>query len=342
MAELSRKGLRWKRIEQLARVNAVLGAVYRSLVDERLESLVDAPVLERMSEFYEHNTAQNTLLLHETAEVLARLEGRGIEPLVLKGAALLVAHFPCLGSRHLDDADVFIPADQVEETLAVLDELGYRRKLGCDGAPLPIDLSDPHDAFLHHLPAHFSPRGSPLELHIASPSSSDAAVWEAIRARSRSCRWQGVDFRVPAPEDLVWMASYHTLSKHHDDGRFVPRLLLDLHVLSATTGVRPEDVTAPVETGDSLPTASAYLRAMEGSGDSSRAEGLFLAAATPGDLAEHAGRLGRLLRLDPRVLMRTLFPSREYMTFRYGKPPNTMSYLKRLARGMLPPTLRGR
>jgi hypothetical protein len=70
---------------------------------------------------------QNAVAMRGLEVVLAALKREGVEPIVLKGAALLNAFYPSLGSRPMIDVDLLLERGDEERAARVFAALGYRR-----------------------------------------------------------------------------------------------------------------------------------------------------------------------------------------------------------------------
>ena len=101
------------------------------------------------------NTQRNELLIDTLRRVVAVLNAIDLEPVLLKGAAQVIAGvYPAPGLRVMGDLDLLIPNEQAELAQRALREFGFT----ADGPPLP----DNH----HHLPMLCDPEtGAGVELH---------------------------------------------------------------------------------------------------------------------------------------------------------------------------------
>jgi hypothetical protein len=111
-------------------------------------------------------------------EVIAEFEKRGVQTLVLKGAALMARYYKDLGVRPMSDCDVLVPFEKTDQAMEILVELGW------DGSK-PLDLlSSKYRAPLHGL-GFFHPNkklGFDLHwhvMHLNLAAHYDAPMWEA-------------------------------------------------------------------------------------------------------------------------------------------------------------------
>ena len=91
---------------------------------------------------------RNFVAMRGLDDTLAALRGEGIEPVVLKGAALVNTLYPVLAARPMGDVDLLVEAGERERAAAALARLGWRRAaqeedatnfVGADG--LRVDLA---------------------------------------------------------------------------------------------------------------------------------------------------------------------------------------------------------
>jgi hypothetical protein len=124
------------------------------------------------------NGRRNERLLQGLVRVVAALNARDIEPVLLKGAARLVdGSYPTQAVRFLGDLDVLIPEIATESALSALKDVGFR-----------IKDDDPTAPSHHHLPMlHERDTGIGVELHrhlIGPPFDTIVPItwfWEGTR-----------------------------------------------------------------------------------------------------------------------------------------------------------------
>lgn len=76
---------------------------------------------------YIQNYLAAVLFLRELREVLSSLADRGVEVIVLKGAALTMNVYPSLGVRPMRDIDLLIHREDLAQVVEILRALGYQR-----------------------------------------------------------------------------------------------------------------------------------------------------------------------------------------------------------------------
>lgn len=120
----------WDSFLQAARAGSVSPLVYEAV---RGQDLLPASVEESLRLDYFGVARINVLRFHRLEEVLRRLTDKGIDVILLKGAALAEAVYGNLALRPMCDFDLLIHKEDVDAALGVLAELGYER--GVDFRP---------------------------------------------------------------------------------------------------------------------------------------------------------------------------------------------------------------
>ena len=135
---------------------------------------------------------------------LGILADLGLEPIVLKGAALAYTAYPEPWLRTMADLDLLLPPEDLGRASAELTRAGFRT---LNDDPLPS----------HHLRLHYAPGGrSAVELHghiVPEPGPYRIDV-EALRAQAVPATIAGVPVRVLAPADAVHFACLHLAFTH--------------------------------------------------------------------------------------------------------------------------------
>lgn len=107
-----------------------------------------------LSRAYAVSVGASARVLEAAAEALRVLNAASIPALVLKGTALLVAHYRDLGMRPMSDADILVPEARITEALETLEASGWS--------------GDPDRAWLKsgmHAGTLMNSTGSTLDLH---------------------------------------------------------------------------------------------------------------------------------------------------------------------------------
>ena len=174
------------------------------------------------------NEKRNEKILATLARVAGLLNAIDIEPLLLKGVALLVdGIYPQASMRLLGDIDLLIPTGRSAEACAALKAAGYDTKWSAVAPPTH-----------HHLPMQLDPEtGTGVELHTdvisRSPDAVIATNWFCEMARPASFRGQRV--RLPEPTRNAGHIIFHSeiFHEHYALNKVQLRHLVDLALLRA-------------------------------------------------------------------------------------------------------------
>ena len=174
------------------------------------------------------NKKRNEQILSTLARVAGLLNAIDIEPVLLKGAALLVEGiYPQPSMRILGDIDILIPKDRSAEACAALQAVGFDTKWSAVSPPTH-----------HHLPMLLDPAtGTGVELHTDVISrSADAVIatdWFCEMVRPVVFRGQRV--RLPEPTRNAGHIIFHSEIFHglYTLNKVQLRHVIDLALLRA-------------------------------------------------------------------------------------------------------------
>ncbi len=165
------------------------------------------------------------LQARELRAVLTLLAGEGIEPVLLKGAALARTHYRRPELRPRSDTDFMIPADARDHATRVLARLDYQRAVEVDGhlavGQFHFSKTDRH-AVSHALDVHW--RVSNVRVF------ADALSYEELRRDAVCVPDLGPHAWAPSPPHALLVACIHRVA-HHDDTRNL-LWLFDVHLLA--------------------------------------------------------------------------------------------------------------
>jgi hypothetical protein len=198
-------------------------------------------IADFLAEVENLNAGRNARILEEARAITSLLNGIGIEPVALKGAAFLLdGVYPRPGCRYLADLDLLVPHFQLDAAANALQRDGYQ-----------LDARDAMARFRHHYPQLQRPRQSdgsgsaPLELHhsLGHGVSRKLLSGEDMLRDSSLIEpkgWSGARIRVPSPEHLVTHLILHSQLHHTYSERIWPplRAMYDLAVLNRHYGSR--------------------------------------------------------------------------------------------------------
>lgn len=303
LAALAAGPMDWPRVASLARAAMAEETVAHALVSAGVP--LDGPGREALLDAYRNASAKNAMLLHDAVTIQAALHAAGVEAVALKGTALVAAHYPAPGARHVGDLDLLVGTGELRRVRESLARLGLRQPVADGPAPHPDS---------NHLRPWITPSGLSCEVHFRLPAAPAGAA-EGVRDRSRVVAWRGRPLRVPARDDLVGIASVHALAHHAHDPRFRARLVSNLVVLEAGGARRDE---ARRHHGPAVDAAFRLLEAVR-AGDH-RAVVPALLGTVPGEIARRTAALGVVLARAARGgwLGSVFLPDRAALARRYG------------------------
>jgi len=190
-------GTDWSAIERLLGVRGLTATV--------------APVVETCDvppAFRQHVVEQarllrdrSTLFWMETSRVLAELERRRLDAIMLKGPALARTVYPTPDQRLSFDLDLLVPRDALDDSCEALTRLGYRP------AATGRHVSFYEDHHFHLILQH--PSGAVVELHwdLSRPRNYVRFDLAGFAQRARTIEIDGIAIRVPSNADQLLHAA---------------------------------------------------------------------------------------------------------------------------------------
>jgi hypothetical protein len=170
------------------------------------------------------NTERNRRLMDQLIAALRALNAAGIEPVLLKGAALwATAGWDAPFDRMLADIDLLVRPAFAERAIAALEDCGFQAAQRYPGVQV-------------HVVAELARDGDPgfIDLHQRPPGPPGFAEIPDLDRHCRPTSWQGVTALVPSPAIQVFFLILH--DQFHDGdywhGGFDLRHLLDIAMLS--------------------------------------------------------------------------------------------------------------
>lgn len=145
----------WRRTADLDTLDRGSTRLLPLLWHNLLANGVSDPWMPRFKGIYRHTWFANQVWMRRVRQVQARLAGRGIQPLALKGIALAHVAYPNPGLRPMDDLDLLVAPDESAAALDALADDGWRSPL----ARPDLVLQVVHGVEL------VSPGGEHLDLH---------------------------------------------------------------------------------------------------------------------------------------------------------------------------------
>ncbi len=212
---------------------AVLWLANTSLVTPQLLTAAEATgavdrlpdeALPFLAEVRTRNRERNRRLFEQLADALRVLNAAGIEPLLLKGAALWsTTGRPTAFDRMLNDLDLLVRPDEAARAIEALQAGGFDVHHRYDGPEVHVvaELGRPTDVGF-------------LDLHQRAPGPPGAAEDAGLARTCRRVQWDGVAARVPDAPAQIFQLVLH--DQFHDGdywrGAFDLRHLLDIGTLT--------------------------------------------------------------------------------------------------------------
>jgi hypothetical protein len=227
---LVRSDLNWEGMIPLAREERILPALNARIRETGISALVPAEIANFFSAVEELNLERNRAILTELATVAALLNEAGIEPVLLKGAAYLVAGvYVNPAARYLMDVDLLIPEPQMSTGIEALIQNGFE-----------WDRSDQLGRFRHHHPPLRRAGSVPFELHHSLGMGRCKSLLPASDVLERSVPYEfnGTRVRVPSPDHLMTHLIMHSQVQHPYNERIWPplRAMYDLVLMQRRLG----------------------------------------------------------------------------------------------------------
>ncbi|PST27304.1 hypothetical protein C7U60_03275 [Mesorhizobium plurifarium] len=197
-------------------------------------------VREYLALIYDRNSERNRRLLAQLTEAVYCLNRIDVEPVLMKGAALLVAQRPGeIGARMLTDIDILVRPADMASSIEALQGIGYEIRLAAGSGSWP---GNPR----FHLPAVLerpTDAGSiDLQCRPKGPAFFSDIEW--LYEHSRRIALDGGDVHVPSPFAQIVFLILHDQFQDGDywRGLIDLRHLLDLSKLAASDGVNWEQL----------------------------------------------------------------------------------------------------
>jgi hypothetical protein len=270
----------------------------------------------------------------ETAEVLDALAARGIETIVLKGAALAHTVYPEPWLRTRSDTDLLVRAADRQAAFAAMEQLGYRRSEAAGGelasseasftrpgAMLPVDLHwrINNSSLLSPVLEFGSLREGAVPVpalgaHARTPGPVDALLLAALHRATHHQMPMRVDGHAHRGDRLIWLYDLHLLAP-----RLAPAQLTELAGRAARHGVAGLCLDALRAAQETFGTAVPAALAQSLERDAARAE--------PSMAFLRGGRRGLLLAEVRalrgwgerwRLVREHAFPPADYMLRKYS------------------------
>ncbi len=206
------------------------------LVSERVRSLpvqCEWPHHIREALFRDVRARTATELVHraEILSVLENLAAAGIDPILLKGAALAYSVYPTPASRPRIDTDLLIRRDQVDRARRAMAGAGYMSPAYCSGEFLfcqfPLEKTD-RFGLVHTLDFHWKISTQPV--------FAGMLTFDDVTDRTLPVPALGPHARTLAAADALLLACVHPVMHHRNAASLL--WMHDIHLLASSLPVR--------------------------------------------------------------------------------------------------------
>ena len=226
----------WEQVREQVVSLGLAPILYGNLTASGLVSLVPDEVLARLARAGHASTYVGVRQREELGRILDCLAAEGIDPILLKGAALCATVYDDPAMRTMSDLDLLLDESTIETASAAIVRMGYQQIYR------PIHADPEKRAAFYRRHRHSTPLLSPgghaiVELHrhiMGTGEITPEYKLDSFRDRSHRVHFNGRSLRVPAPADLV----LHTCLHMSYADRFVGKLrdLIDLDQTIRTAG----------------------------------------------------------------------------------------------------------
>ncbi len=198
----------WLTVLDMANRGWLGPALYIALDQAAQLDEIPPPVRDYLGLLHAQNRQRNQRLQAQLVEAIGALNGRGIQPALLKGAIhLFSAPDARLGSRMISDLDISIAPSETPKARAALETLGYCQLAG-------KEMARSGDAAV-------------IELHDKPSTRSRPYLAQDLRLSSALIEKDGIVVRLPSPTSRALHLIVHDMIKEGDYWR----LKLDLRHL---------------------------------------------------------------------------------------------------------------
>lgn len=212
----------WPPILVLAHRALVTAQLYEAIVQAGGAQRLPEDVRTFLGEVFERNRERNRRLSVQLSDALGALNGAGIEPILLKGAAVWASSGRGLEfNRILSDIDLLVEPSEVERALDVLDKAAFPCAARYHGKHVVAELGRPTDVGF-------------IDLHQRPPGPRGITQIQNLDSVCTQISWFGRRARLPAPAIQILFTVLH--DQFHDGdywrGGFALRHLMDIAELS--------------------------------------------------------------------------------------------------------------
>ncbi|MCA9953774.1 MAG: lasso peptide biosynthesis B2 protein [Ardenticatenaceae bacterium] len=199
----------WEALVKIANQQHVLTLLYACLQRLNVETAVPRPILDQMRQKQQQITMQNLAIYRELRLISEQMQAEEVPMIVLKGAYLATAVYPHISQRTVGDLDLLVPEEKVLQAADVMHRLGWQ-----ETQPFTLDALRQHH---HHLPT-FVKKGVnfPVEIHwnIALPLDNNRIKPDDLWPQPMTISLAGTDSLAFPPHLQLLHLALHTAYNH--------------------------------------------------------------------------------------------------------------------------------
>jgi hypothetical protein len=212
----------WPAILMLANRALVTAQLHAAITQAGATHLLPEDVRTFLCEAFKRNRERNRRLSAQLTDALRALNDAGIEPVLLKGAAVWATSGRGLEfDRILTDLDILVKPSEVEHAIDAFDRAGFPCAARHYGLHTVAEFGRPTDVGF-------------IDLHQRPPGPFQIAQVDNLDSFCTPVSWSGTRAKAPAPAIQILFTVLH--DQFHDGdywrGGFVLRHLLDIAELS--------------------------------------------------------------------------------------------------------------
>ena len=189
--------IKWDEFLNNAVSQGIAPLVYKSLKDIPEKACVPEEVMNKLKIAYHGNVARNMYLYSELERILQVLNGKEIEVMILKGAALADAVYGDIGLRVMGDIDLLVKEECLPRVMEIMSDLNYETQRHCK----PEEWYSTNH---FHLPPFIHKEKSiVVEIHWKVAQDSLGIDVDKWWGRARNIRLGETSVLIPSPEDMI-------------------------------------------------------------------------------------------------------------------------------------------
>ncbi len=213
--------LDWDRIVESALSQGIAPFLYHNLKNIPETHGIPKGVMAELKKNYHENIARNMYLYAELARIVKAFHDKGINTIVLKGAALAKFVYRDIGLRSMIDIDLLVKQEDLLHARDIVSDLNY----------VPEVRRSSEEWYRknhHHLPVYINREKSILiELHWNIADNCGGMNTDAWWKRAGNVQIDGQDVLMPAPEDILMHLCLH-LFNHGYPPEMMLRAMCDI------------------------------------------------------------------------------------------------------------------